>query len=334
MSRSKIARWTEDVFNNPSFLRLVAGVALIALVGAGIYIYTDYSGGDFKKDISQYPYIDPSRHLIAQEHYFTTIEPLRKQIREMTEDSEKTGRKATVYIEYLNTGANISINPELSLFPASLIKLPIGMAAAKRVQDGEWKLENELVLLQGDKDTGSGAEEVLLGREAVGTRFTIEELLRQLLTNSDNTANAILLRNIGEKHLLAMVAALGLEDLLQADGSITAKEYSRILRSLYSASYLNREYSNLLLAFLDDSPWNEFLTKDLEEEIPFPHKYGEHIELRIFADSGIMYIPNRPVLLVVVVEGDSTVSLEEDAVYASQFLADVANVTYEFVTSQ
>lgn len=333
MTRS-LAKRAASLLDNAAFLRPVVFLLLIACAGLALYSYSDYGAQDFRGDLSRYPYIDPARHLIAQEHYFPTIDPLRKRVMQMTADFEKTGRRATVYIEYLNTGANISINQDLSLFPASLIKLPVAIAAMKRVQDGDWDLMNELVLLEGDKDTASGDLEDLIGRNQVGTRFTIDELLRRQLAESDNTANAILLRNTGEKQLLDMVGALGLEDLVRPDDSITSKEYSRILRALYSASYLNRENSNYLLSLLDDSSWNQFFTRDLEGEVPFPHKYGEHITLRIFADAGIMYILDRPVLLIAVVEGDPAVPLEEDSVYAGQFLADLANVTYEFVTSQ
>ncbi len=308
-------------------------ILILSLIIISLFIYIlNHNHNDVDKNISKYPYIDISRHLIDQKHYLSTIEPLRKKIRQISQDFEKTGRETSIYIEYLNTGANISINPEKYIFPASLIKVPISMAVMKKVQDGEWKLTNELVLLEGDKDNLSGDQDTLLGQEPVGTRFTIEELLERLIIDSDNTANAILLRNIGEKNLLEVIEALGLDKLINVDGSISSKEYSRVIRSLYSASYLNRENSNYLLSLLDQSKFDDFISKNFQN-IPFPHKYGEHIDLRIYADSGIMYVPNRPVSITILVKGDSSIPLEKDLEVSVSFLRKISDEIYSFVST-
>jgi len=44
----------------------------------------------------------------------------------------------SVYFEYLPTGANISINKDAEFFPASLLKVPVAMAIAKKIDKREW----------------------------------------------------------------------------------------------------------------------------------------------------------------------------------------------------
>lgn len=313
------------------YLLVGAVVLIISNAATAWFVYREYQGNF--DEVAKYPHIDFSRHFIDQKHYLPTINPLRTKIRELARELENSGRTVTLYIEYINTGANISVNQDTYIFPASLVKLPIAMAVMKRVQDGDWLLTNELVLLEGDKDVLSGDQNNLLGKYAIGTRFTIAELLQMSLSESDNTAMAILLRNVGERELDSVVDALGLEKLFNENGAISAKEYSRILRSLYSASYLNRENSEYLLTLLDSSTFNDFITYGLEEQISFPHKYGEHIERRIYADSGIAYLQNRPYLLTVVIKGVETVPYEIDRNVAVAFMRAISDESYSYFSS-
>ncbi len=314
-----------------SKVKKIIYIVILSNIAVLTFLYAAITKNSIEVEIKKYPYIDQSRHFIKQENYFSTIEPLRKKVKSIAADFEKTGRDVSLYIEYLNTGSNISINPQKYIFPASLIKVPVAIAVMKRIEDGKWDLSNKLVLLDGDKDNLSGNLDSLLGGESVGTTFTIEYLLESLLMYSDNTANAILLRNIGEKDLKDVISALGLDELIKEDGSISSKEYSRIIKSLYSASYLNRESSNYLLYLLDNTNFDEFISGDIDKSIPFPHKYGEHIGLRIYADSGIMFVENRPVLITIVVKGRKDIPFESDYDASQKFLKEISKEVYTFV---
>lgn len=85
-----------------------------------------------------------------EENIITTLQPIRLKFREIV---EKNGPDdISLYFEYFNTGANISINPDLRILPASLIKVPLAMAVMKKVERGEWLLTNELVMMKDDRD--------------------------------------------------------------------------------------------------------------------------------------------------------------------------------------
>ncbi len=319
----------QNISNNT--LRWVVLVcAALTLVFAYLWYFHPH---DPTASASEYPYIDFSRNFIAQEHYITNIQPLRDTLKEKARQFEQDGRKVSMYVEFLNTGANISVNQETYILPASLIKVPLAIAVLKKVQDGEWKLENELVLLNGDKDDTSGNERDMFADYPIGATFTIEHLLERLLIDSDNTAYNILLRNTGEKQFEEVVNTLGLQDLFRINGAVSAKEYSRILRSLYTASYLNRANSERILEWLDEATFSDFISHSIENEIPFPHKYGLDREKRIFGDSGIAYIANRPYIISVLVEGRADSTYEEEYEIASGFIQDVSMTTYTFFKS-
>jgi len=289
------------------------------------YIYFQNRPETIKNFKNPYPYLDPARSFIEQKYFFSTIEPVRRQMKETVEKYSANGNKIGVYFEYLNTGANVSINQEERFWPASLSKMPTAFAVMKKVEKGEWKLSNELVLLADDKDERFGD----LYKQSVGTRFTIEELLRQSLTNSDNTAHKILVRNLKSEDYTDIFEALGVEELYDKNYDITAKEYSRIFRSLFSASYLNRQHSEDLLKWLSQTNFNEFLGTGVPSGIRFSHKIGEEYERVVFLDSGIVYIPNKPYIITVMVKVDDGGG---DA-RAKEIMGELSKEAYNYVSS-
>lgn len=288
----------------------------------GLFILkNDESTADSFKN--PYPLIDPARSIVNQEHFFSTIEPLRQKFKAIVSDYEKDGTSIGLYFEFLNTGANVSINQDERFWPASLSKMPTAMAVMKKVEKGDWKLSNELVLFEDDKDTRFGD----LYKQPVGTRFTIEALLKAILIHSDNTAHKILVRNLSSDEYTDIFEALGMEDLFDQNYNITAKEYSRIFRSLYNASYLNRVHSQQLLTWLSETQFKGYLGSGLPSDVIFAHKIGEEDEEKVFLDSGIVYIPNRPYLITVMVSDKDTGGKQK----ATEIMQKISQEAYTYV---
>ena len=118
------------------------------------------------------------------------------------------------------------------------------MVVAKKIERGEWKWNNELVLMSADKDKRFGA----LYKEPSDSTHTIEDLVKRSLSDSDNTAHFMLVRNLGVEEINAVYEHMGIKDFLDTDGRLSAKRYSVILRALYSSSYLSEENSQKLLS--------------------------------------------------------------------------------------
>lgn len=317
-----------------SFMYVVGTILLVLLLNTVWFIFLYQSALDafIQKKAAEYPFIDFSRHFISQDNYIVNIQPLREELRNMSQEFSGLEREVSLYLEFLNTGANISINPDNYIWPASLTKVPLAMAVMKKVEDGDWELHNELVLMPGDADTHSGAIENPLADFPVGTRFTIETLLREVLMNSDNTAYYILLRNLHRDDLNKMTLAIGLDALFQKDGKISAKEYSRILRSLYTASFLSRAHSQMILEWLDEATFNSFLTEGVPESVPFPHKYGEDDRTRVYSDSGIVYLPDRPYIISVMVQANPNAPYASEQEAVSVFMEQVSRAAYGYLS--
>lgn len=302
---------------------LIAVLILANVTTATLYIR------ERKKNIDQainiYPLIDLARHLTPQEHFIIDIDPLREELNKIVDSYPEF--KVALYFEFLNTGGNIQINPNLEVWPASLLKVPLGIAVMKKIENKEWSLDSELVLTNDDRNDTFGE----VWKEATGARFTIRELLSHMLSRSDNTAYGILLRNLPREELFDVLVELGLDALFNEEGKISVKEYSRIFRSLYTASFLSREYSQDFLELLTQSEFKDFLNRGIPDNVPFAHKFGIREDVFSYLDSGIVYFPNRPYLLTVAVSGNGQAA-EDDRVRG--IMEKISKTVFEYVSEK
>ncbi len=303
---------------------VLALLVILNLSTLGFFVFKNHTENNHPPE-NPYPLLDPARSMVGQEHFFSTIEPLRKKMSEIVAQHEKEGSRIGVYFEFLNTGANISIHPEERFWPASLSKMPTALAVMKKVERGEWKLSNELVLFYEDRNDAFGT----LYQKPAGTRLTIEELLKELIIHSDDTAHRILIRNLSADDFKEMLTALGMEEMYDKNYNISAKEYSRIFRALYSSSYLGREYSSLLLSWLSETHFDEFLDSGVPSDVVFAHKIGEHDLEVTYLDSGVVYVPNRPYLITVMVDAKKSGGREE----AKKIMKELSEAAYAYVAN-
>jgi beta-lactamase class A len=263
-----------------------------------------------------YSFIDPSRRFVAQENLIVNFQSLREEINRGYEHNPDV----SMYFEYLPTGANISTNKDAEFYPASLLKVPVAVAVAKKIERGEWKWSNELVLLSGDRDNLFGT----LYRAPLNSTHTIEDLVLRSLVESDNTAHFILLRNLETEEVEAVYEHIGLKGFFDTDGRISAKRYSTIFRMLYTSSYLSPAYSQKLLAFMTESAFDDFVEGGLPDKTMFSHKIGIATDKNVFVDSGIVYAGARPYILTVMVK-------TSDEELAQRIMRDISGKVYSYV---
>src|SRR3989344_4446409 len=299
------------------FALLSLVVILIVANGGLLYFYVknrDVDSVVFENN--KYNLLNPARKFVKQEDLIINFQPLRDYLN----DKYEADQNVSIYCEYLPTGSNISINKDTEFYPASLLKVPITMAVAKKIEKGEWKWTNELVLMPSDKNKGFGS----LYKEPSNSTYTIDELVRRSLSDSDNTANFILVRNLEISEIEDVNSHIGFSGIITASGNLSAKRYSVIFRSLYNASYLSEENSQKLLSYLSQSPFKEYVESGLPPGIPFAHKIGTEEEKGVYLDSGIVYAPNRPYILTVMIKS-------KNEQLAQEKMKDISEKVYTYV---
>ena len=285
------------------------------------------------RSLRGFSFLNPAVDIIKKENLIVNFQELRELLQ-----SKYESRKdyiVSIYFEYLPTGANISTHKDEKIWPASLIKIPVAMAVMKKVQDGKWKLTNELVIMDEDKDNQYGN----LYKKPTGTTISIKELLEESLINSDNTAHFVLLRNLESEELEDVYNHLGLDDIIEAlkrskndeanDNRMTAKRYTIFFRSLYNATFLDVEHSQMFLDILEHAP-RDLLGSGIPESVPFVHKTGIRTDEAVRADSGIVYVEGRPYLLTVMIQKNDKKAFDEEEVNA--IFKEIGREVYTHVT--
>ena len=263
-----------------------------------------------------HPLLSPERGFYAQKDLIVNLQPLRDQLSVIGQNPN-----ISIYFEFLSTGANIAINKDQKIWPASLMKLPIAMAIMNKIEDGDLHLNDEVILEQADKNADFGS----IYQNSIGTSFTIEKLLEEMLINSDNTARNMLSKKLQTDDLDAVLNHLGIEYDYRNNEQISAKKYSIFWRSLYTSSYLSPENSEKLIEIMSRSSASQYLAGSIPKEIKFSHKIGALYDVNNYADSGIAYVSNRPYILTVMTKDIN----QADAEKAMQ---DISQKVYAYIS--
>lgn len=126
-------------------------------------------------------------------------------------DSQHEGELG-VYVEDVATGVAVSLRADEQWYLASGIKVPVAIAVLRKIERGELALDSKVLLLESDYVDGAGPTNWYKPNSAL----TVEYLLEQMLTVSDNTASDILIRIVGLKQVNELIAELvpsGLSDV-------------------------------------------------------------------------------------------------------------------------
>ncbi len=307
----KIFSNNKKMKHSTTILTILLAVSIIANI---LLIFQDASPMRiFESSVKAHPYLDPAHDFYKGSDLIINMRPLREDLQRIA-----LGKKVTIYFEYLNTGANISIN-DVPFLPGSLMKIPVAMAAMKRVDVGMWSLSDKLTLTDQDKNPAWGDMYMLPS----GTAFTIEELLQRMLVNSDNTARAIFVRSLGDDEIENVIKYLGLDDVFNQNFQITAKRYTNFFRALYSSSYLSADSSETLLRIMNLHHDVKLLRWGIPDQVDFSHKIG--VSDSIHTDSGIVYVPGRPYILTVMVDDNNMQAVQS-------MMEGISSAVYDYVT--
>ncbi|HRH26315.1 MAG TPA: VOC family protein [Candidatus Paceibacterota bacterium] len=62
-------------------------------------------------------------------------------------------------------------------------------------------------------------------------------------------------------------------------------------------------------------------------------KYGEHLQIGVFSDSGIVYIPDKPYLISVMVQTKGGDVTAEERQKVTKFMEDISRASYDFFST-
>ena len=114
--------------------------------------------------------------------------------------------KVAAAARHLGSGVEFRYQADRPMPTASLVKLPVMVAAYAAVKAGTVSLDAPLQLKDGDLVPGSR----VLDKLSPGTSFTLRDAIRMMIAESDNTATNLVLASIGLAPVNATMDRLGL----------------------------------------------------------------------------------------------------------------------------
>lgn len=244
------------------------------------------------------------------------------------------GAWGVVVIDLASNTTVYSQNADTAFPAASLAKLPVVLAAYRLAEQGELDLDEQLTLEAQDNAGGTGT----LQGEPTGTRYTIRELCRRMLVESDNTAGNMLLRRLGFDAVNRISADLGANatqlqrrfgDLeAQAagrDNVTTAADIARLLQALSGGDALTQAHRTEILHALRSTDRDK-LAELLPTNTAIAHKTG--VLTGVEHDAGIVTV-TRGQYIIVMLSQDLP-----DAARGRDAIAAVSQTVYAWLNEQ
>jgi beta-lactamase class A len=269
------------------------------------------------------------------------LKPFRYKVNALIEEKLKKEEAAAIsfYFRDLVNGNRFGIGENDKFSPKSFLKLPLMMAYFK------WAETNPLVLRKTltYKGTENQAEQKYikpLAELQPGKHYTVNDLIFRMIAYDDTAAYTLLSASLPPARLDKIFKDLNVEYDPHKDkeeDSLSLSAFAGLYRVLYNASYLNEEMSEKALRYLSKSTFRDGIASGVPQNIEIAGKHGERTasvvvegeeeELYQLHEFGIIYHPNRPFLIGIMVRGDDFNKL-------MKVIRDITRLVYEEVDQQ
>lgn len=221
--------------------------------------------------------------------------------------------RVAVAVRHLENGASFEYRAAEPLPTASLIKLPVMIAAYQAAADGQLDLAKELTLRAEDKAPGSG---VLTPHFSPGAKLSVRDAIRLMIAYSDNTATNLVVDQIGLPATANLMASLGFPEtrlhakVFRGDtsiaperskqfglGSTTALDMISLLERLQNGEVVSPEASREMLEHLRACDDKDRLSRHLPAGTKIAMKTGSVNNARTVA--GIIDSPAGAIAICV-----------------------------------
>jgi beta-lactamase class A len=180
-----------------------------------------------------------------------------------------------VYFRELESGRWFGINENERFPAASLMKVPI-MIAYLKLAENDPKILKKNLTFDGRKDWSVMQFTKPALRLEKGKSYSVEELIRRMIGYSDNNATYVLYYSIDSAYFDRVLNGLHIDNKIVEDQNvISLKEYTKLFRILYNATYLNEEMSQKAMEYLALKDFTSGISAGLPSGVVVTSKFGE-----------------------------------------------------------
>jgi len=248
-------------------------------------------------------------------------------LKEINTDKENgMSSHVSVYFRDLNNGPWFGFNEKEEFVPGSLLKVPLMISAYKISEQDPSLLDKKVLFEKKIIDVTQHfepLEEIKLGQE-----YTIDQLVRSMIINSDNEATLLLGQEINQNQLMDIYSDLGIDKPTGFDTKMAVRTYASFFRVLFNATYLSKDFSEKALSLLSQTDFNKGLRAGVPSSIKIAHKFGERTSEGVqLHDCGIIYYPLHPYVLCIMTRGNDYDQL-------AKVVKNISNVVYKVIDDE
>lgn len=257
-------------------------------------------------------------------------ESWEEMTQELARHAARHHGRVAIHLRDMRTGRSWAYHED-DLFPsASLVKVPVMVAVFSRIQEGRLSLRETLVLRRRHRSGGSGS----LKWRPDGARLTVRDLLQFMISESDNTATALLMEAVGLGYIQDQLPKMGLvytgiyqEGMSIKSGRVrhenytTAREMNMLMEKIYKGELVSPEASRLMLDVLKHrKAVASRLAKTLPRGWEIAHKTG--LLRQACHDSAVIFTPRGDFAITVLTGQNGSYKTAKD------FISRLGRIAY------
>src|SRR5215211_4558751 len=188
------------------------------------------------------------------------------------------------------SGETASLNADRRFVAASLSKLYALLTLYRAASQGELSLDDKITMRSSDVWAyGTGVLYKNPDKYPVGYTMTLRQCAKFMIKESDNTAELMLNRYLGEKRIEAELHRIGADSIRYwyPINTTTPHDILLVLKKIADPSYTSPQLSAEMLDRMTDTSFEDRLPRPLPEETRVAHKIGSYEST--FSDAGIVF---------------------------------------------
>ncbi|ASN04584.1 serine hydrolase [Virgibacillus necropolis] len=244
---------------------------------------------------------------------------MKQLINSIESITKQAGGTWGISLDDLDKKETWTSNEDELFYAASVIKVPILLAAFTAFDQRKFSLSDTVKLRKEDLVGGSG----VLQHMTPGTRLTIYDLVTLMIIQSDNTATNMVIDLVGTKKIQQTMEDLGLENSrfynklmvvpanLEGRNLVTAADMTSMLKQMVMGEVVSMHACEQMIDMLKKQQLQNCLPARLPEqdseiigtpnEWELAHKTGSIS--RVCHDIGILYVGNRTMVVSILSKG-------------------------------
>lgn len=237
----------------------------------------------------------------------------------------------SVFVWEYDSGKFVDINATKTFPAASIIKIPVLIRLFKSIEANQLTIYDEMAMTDYFKAEGSGN----LQSWGIGKKYTIDELARYMITESDNSATNMIMSKIGSMQDINQgIRSWGINSTyvknwlpdMEGTNYTTTKDLATMLYNLDNPGFLNINSREYIIDYMSHVENNRLIQAGLDPKALFVHKTGDIG--RTLGDAGIVFAPNgKKYICVILANRPYNSPLGKD------FIQKASNIIYTSITS-